>query len=248
MATNFEDIFSDETEVTPVVEAAPEPVEVVPEAEPEAVEVPRDDKGRFAPKGEQEGASPAPVEEPQLEHPALLGERRRRQEAEARIAEYEAKLAAVQQAPAPVPDPIDDPAGYDNYFQQRLETARYQDRLYFSHQVASVKHGEEAVNQAVEWGKARCDADPYFNQKVRSAIDPIGVVVDEYKRDQIASQVTAEDWQRFQQWKAGAAAPQPKPQPPALPDSLAEAGAGRAPASAAAKPALLSLDEILGGR
>jgi hypothetical protein len=245
MATNFEDIFSDEQSVAEPVEA----VEQEPVQEAAPVEVPRDEHGRFAPKGEEKSASPAPVEEPQLEHPALIGERRRRQEAEARIVEYEAKLAAMQRPePAPMPDPIVDPEGYGTYFKQELETARYQDRLYYSQQMASFKHGEEAVQDGIKWGMARCDADPYFNNKVRSSIDPVGVVVDEFKRDQIASQVTDDDWQQFQQWKAAKDSPPPAAQPPALPDSLATAGAGRMPAASAHKPKLLSLQDILGGR
>ena len=242
----FEDIFTDEGSEQPAEAVQPE---VVVEATPEPVE--RDEKGRFAPKGE-EGVSPTPVEEaPPLEHPALLGERRRRQEAEARIAELEARVNTPQQAPQPVeiPDPIVDPEGFNQVLQQQLDSTRYQDRLYYSGQMATLKHGESLVKEALDWGMRRCDTDAHFNAKVRGQIDPIGLVVEEYRRDQIASKVTWEDYEELKRLRAEKATPAPvDPAIPALPDSLADAGAGRAPAAQSNAPALLSLDQILGGR
>ncbi len=103
---------------------AEQPVEQV-----EAPEQPRDDAGRFAPKGEPEqpeaGASPVPeqLKEPELDHKALLGERRRRQDAEARLAELERQLSAPQTTvqPQTVPDMFEDPAGYTQWLKDEAK-------------------------------------------------------------------------------------------------------------------------------
>lgn len=103
---------------------APEAEAVTPEAEatPEATETAqaraRDEKGRFAPKGETD-AAPAQTE-PQLDHAALIGERRRRQEAEDRIRALEQHFTSLQQqpqqqAPQGPPDRWEDPDGYDQW-------------------------------------------------------------------------------------------------------------------------------------
>jgi hypothetical protein len=122
------------------VAEAPEASEVVeaPEVEPTgSADRPRDASGRFAPKGEQ-AASPA-AEEPALDHPALLGERRRRQELEAKIAELEARYApqptvqpTAQEGP---PDRWEDPDGYDRYvIDQAKAEARAEAMQVFQYQ------------------------------------------------------------------------------------------------------------------
>lgn len=101
----LENILDDE----PIAEAA------VEEAEPEGQ--PRAPDGKFAPKGETESASPAPVEkEPEFDHQAVIGERRRRQEAEARAAELEQRLAELQNPPAPAPDLWENTEGWQQHF------------------------------------------------------------------------------------------------------------------------------------
>lgn len=104
-------------------EAQPEPAAPL-EAQPEPVDTrPRDEHGRFLPKGEEPapapeqpavGASPAPQEEPPLEHPALIGERRRRQEAERLLEEY--KQQANRQPPPPAPSIWEDEEGFVQHF------------------------------------------------------------------------------------------------------------------------------------
>lgn len=146
----------------------PEPV-AAPEPAPEPQQ-PRDEHGRFAPKGEHEpeavappapeGASPAPEmkPEPTLEHPALLGERRRRQEAENRARELEQQIAQFQQRqvqPTPEqgpPDIFEDPEGYTRWIreeakrealsgvQQTVQQTGYQARLEVSEMLARDKY------------------------------------------------------------------------------------------------------------
>lgn len=99
---------------TPTPEAQAEP-----EGEQPKAERPRGPDGKFIPKGE-EGASPAPTEAP-LDHAALIGERRRRQEAEDRLRQLEENLRQ-QQAPTQAPDQWEDPEGYANYLKSDIVT------------------------------------------------------------------------------------------------------------------------------
>lgn len=104
----FSEPSNEPAETVETVEAAPEPAVV------------RDDKGRFAPKGETESASPAPAEEEApFDHAAVKGERKRRQEAEARLAALEAQLQSLQQPQepaAPPPSIWDDEQGWQQHF------------------------------------------------------------------------------------------------------------------------------------
>lgn len=175
--------------------AAPEPVAEAP------VEQPRDEQGRFAPKGETEpapepveGASPAPVEAatPPLEHPALLGERRRRQEAERRAQELEQALARYQapqpqaqpQQPQGIPDMFEDPEGYTAWLvQQATERAastaeqRFRAQLIdASEQIARSKYADydEKLGKFMELTQA----NPLIAQQMASAPDPAGFAYD----------------------------------------------------------------------
>jgi hypothetical protein len=103
-----------EPEITP----EPETVTVEPETQPEPAPV-RDEKGRFAPKGEEPSAPPA-LEEPQHTIPpkALQEERRKRQEAEDRLTRLEQELQAIrqpQQPPAPAPSLWEDEQGWQDH-------------------------------------------------------------------------------------------------------------------------------------
>jgi hypothetical protein len=96
------------------------------EAAPETADRPRGPDGKFVSKGENEGASPAPQEEAsEYEGKATIGERRRRQEAEARIAALEAQLQQFQQAqqqqpPPPAPDLWEDTPGWQQHVTQEI--------------------------------------------------------------------------------------------------------------------------------
>lgn len=91
----------------------PEPTEAAPTTDntgekpaPQA-ERPRDDAGRFAPKGEQQGAPPVPEQSaPQLVPvSAVLEERKKRQALEARLREMEAARQAPPSPPQMPPQP-----------------------------------------------------------------------------------------------------------------------------------------------
>lgn len=98
-------------------EAPPEAAEEAPATQP------RDEHGRFAPKGEKTepeeapSAPPAPQSEEAIPIAALKDERRRRQEAEQRLAELEARLN--QAPPQPMPSVFDSEEDFASTLEQR---------------------------------------------------------------------------------------------------------------------------------
>jgi len=150
---------------------------------------------------------------------ALLDERDKRKALEAELAQ----LRAAQPAPqVQMPDPYEDPEGFAAAQEARVSQALYQTNLRWSERIASIQHGEETVKAAKDWGFAKCDSDPYFNAKVASSPDPVGFVVSEYKREEIASKVTPDEFAQFQAWKAAQGQlQQPGGQPPPPPTTSA---------------------------
>lgn len=188
---SLDDILNGEETLEPVA-AAPvaEPV-----AEPAAEAQPRDDKGRFAPKGETEeaqaaepapSASPAP-QEPEFNHPATLGERRRRQAAEAERDELKRQLAQFQQQPAQpqapqvpavAPDPWDDPQGHAQWtIQQAARQAReeaqavfdYNRTLQSAHQAAQ-RHPD--YDEKIDVFRTLLEQNPSLEAQMKAQPDP----------------------------------------------------------------------------
>lgn len=209
----------------PVVEAAPA-AEATPEPVPAAEGQPRDAGGKFAPIVPAVEAAPAvepvvaapaaPVPTPPPEQAfaplaALLDERDKRQAAEKRAKELE-DWRTQQEAQArrqPPPDPTQDPEAFRQHQAQQLDQVFWDQRLEMSRGFAEMRHGAETTAKAYEWGLERCDADPYFNAKVRASKDPIGLVVGEWQREQLLAKVTPEDLAAFETWKQAQAAPAP---------------------------------------
>lgn len=211
------------------VETRAEPEAPVEQPEAEAKDE-RPHDGRFAPK-QAEGPKPEPVMVPLQ---ALHEARDRARDLEARL------VAATQPTQQPEgPDVFSDPEGFKDDIVGTMSEQLYAQTLNWSHKFAVQQHGPEAVEQAVEWGEQRCAADPSFNQQVRANPDPIGFAVEQYKREQIVSQVDHGEYQQFQAWKAAQAQAQQQPtlqqeQPQTPPRSLASlpssGGAGHVPA------------------
>lgn len=106
-----------------VAEAAP--VEAVePEAEAPKAEQPRGPDGKFAPKGEKEDAPPA--SEDKIPVSAIQDERRKRQELERRLAEYEARLQQLSNPPQPAPDMFENPEGFTQHLRQDVVSTAVQ--------------------------------------------------------------------------------------------------------------------------
>ena len=132
--TSLDDILNGEAP-----EPQPEPIEAEA-AEPvqEATDRPRDEHGRFLPKGEEapataqpaeQSASPAPKDKPPLadeDHPALIGERRRRQEAERQAEELRQQIASLQQPPQPPPSIWENEEGWQQHFGSQVVDAATQ--------------------------------------------------------------------------------------------------------------------------
>ena len=156
---------------------------------------------------------------------AVLDERDKRKALEAELAALRARTPTVQ-----MPDPYEDPEGFAAANQAQVGQAMYALNLRYSERMANVEHGAETVKAAKDWGFAKCETDPYFNAKVAAAEDPIGFVVAEYRRDEIASKVNMTEFEQFQAWKTAQATitqgaqPPPLNSPPAIPSrSLASA-------------------------
>lgn len=134
---SLDDILNDREPTAEVEtpEAEPETQEQ-PEIEAEAPPVegqPRDEHGRFAPKGEKESAPPAPQEtEGHIPVAALKDERSKRQALEAELNQLRAQIAQQQQPALQAqptvqgpPDRWEDPEGYDRWLiGQAAEQAR----------------------------------------------------------------------------------------------------------------------------
>lgn len=215
-----EDMFGDAGEEP--VEQAQEPVAETPT---EPVEQPEETPEEPVAAVEPAAEKPDPVMVP------LAALHETRDEVKALKAQLAALApSAESQAEPQAPDMFEDPEGWQAFQRQQVDQALYVQRLNMSHRFAKVQHGEDVVAQAVQWADARCDTDPFFSQQVRYHPDPVGFAVENYRRDQIASNVTPETFEQFRAWQAAqqqqptiaAAQPQiPASRPP--PTSLATA-------------------------
>lgn len=218
-------------------------------AEPD--DQPRGPDGKFAPKGETESASPAPVEkEPEFDHQAVIGERRRRQEAEARAAELEQRLTELQNPPAPAPDLWENTEGWQQHFggqvvSTAVQQATFQANLNMSEMMMRQNNPdfddmkatflELMVENPTLQQQALADPHPwnkaYQIAKNYKTMQELGTVsVDEMKaklREEVAAEYAAK-----------------QPAPPQLPNSLADSQSSRASAGGFKPP---TLDDILNG-
>jgi hypothetical protein len=204
--------------------------------------------GRFAPRAQDGGApaqpapaapaappaaataAPAPAAPPaappepgHIPITALLEEREKRQAAERRAQELQARVAP----PAPPTEA------------QRIEAALRQQAFDISRRFAEQAHTPEVVAQAHEWAVAKCDADPAFNARMHQSRDPYGDAIKAWRQEQLLQAVSPDDLDDYKAWKAsraaqaagGAPAPagqpapaqQPALSPPPPPRSLANA-------------------------
>lgn len=245
----------------------PEPVQAEQQTEEQPVEgvvsegPTRDEKGRFAPKGATEtvenaetpqAASPA-AEEPTLDHKALIGERRRRQEAEDRIRALEEQFARLQQPQVQPqqqqgpPDRWEDPDGYDRYLieqaahyaREQAVHAMNQQRIHQSAVRARGKY--EDYDTAHQVFGEMAQRNPVLLDQMLASDDPAEFAYSEAKSEMdirqhgsIEALIEARVAQRL------AAAP---PAPAPIPDTLADAQSSRG--SSGQSFTAPSFDEIL---
>lgn len=155
MEKSLDELLDEPNETqTDVQETEPETVQEPEQVEQEAQSLERDEKGRFAKKGE-ESASPAPVEKKEeFDGAATIGERRRRQEAEDRIAELERQLQSFQNPPAPPPSMWEDEKGWQQHFGQQItneatQFASLNAKLDMSEMLAGQAHTDFDEKKAV---------------------------------------------------------------------------------------------------
>jgi hypothetical protein len=208
----------------PVVEPTPEPAAEAPQDGPI-----RDEGGRFAsPATPEPEPTPEPVVEPVLEPvappapepghvpvSALQTEREKRQAAERERDELRKQAAPARPAPQPqpIPDRWEDPEAYEAYQTEQLHAAILNNKLDLSEDMARSKHSDELVDAAKAWAIARFENSPAYYQEVIGSRNPYEKAVQDYRRDQVASQVQLDDLDEYLAWKATKANPAPQPAP-----------------------------------
>jgi len=219
MADNLDDVFGETLEAAEP-EIVQEP-EATVEPAPETVEEP-------APEPSQPVA-----EQPQRAEPgyvpidAMLTEREKRQAAERELASYRA-----QAKPQDVPDPFDDPAGYQQHVDQRMNEGLQAQKANMSYALAVRDYGKDDVEAARAWALDKAQKDPLFGQQVETVFQnemlPVDWVVQQHKRDALLTDIgdpaKIDDWFEREAAKRGFAkqnAPAPAAIPAAIPQQAA---------------------------
>lgn len=226
-----------------------EAVETPPETAEEPKGPVRDEKGRFASKGETEAAPPAAVEPPEVPVKALQEERRKRQELEARLAEYEARLN--QQPQQPPPSLWDDEQGWQQHFggqvvNEAVQQATLNARLDMSEMMVRQTHPDFEDKKAAFIDLMR--ETPGLQQKALADPHPWNFAynyVANHQRMQELSATNVSDLEAKLREKIRAdleAEYAAKAPTPVIPDTLADAQSAR---GASVPHTVPSLDEIL---
>lgn len=163
-------------------------------------------QGDLAPQPEPEpqpAPQPAPVvetpppptpaaakpEEPQ--HPFFyrqgLKKAKEQEEAARREAqELRRQIQALQGGNAPAaPDPYEDPNGFTQTFEQRLEMQAYNLRVEFSEQRARDRHGDNVWEETQDWLGTR----PDMVQWAKGQRDPCEAAIGAYKREKLVAEM-----------------------------------------------------------
>lgn len=152
--------------------------------EPEvAIELPPEPEPEPAPLPEIETPPvPAPEEAKSIPLPTFLDMRDDRNELRRWKAEREAQDA--KQPEQPEADPYDDPRGFREEMTRQFETQRVQDRLDFSYQLASDKHGAEKVEESRLWALERAKTQPGFGLELDQQKHPMEWIVQQHAKSQ----------------------------------------------------------------
>jgi hypothetical protein len=249
MDNSIDDILNGNEPTDPAPEAVVEPVEPEAPAEPEGQ--PRGPDGKFLPKGDEPDAPPASNE---YDGKATLAERRKRQEAEQRIAALEAQLQTLSNPPHPAPDMFENPEGWQSHFggqirQQASQEASFNSLLNTSEMLCRDKFddfddakakfmelaeanpvlAQQALSDPHPWRKAYTLVKNHEKMEALGATDSVSL--EAKLREQIRAELEAEL----------KATPQVQ-----LPNSLATAQSGRGIAGGPYNTP--TIDEILGTR
>lgn len=240
-----------------------QPLEQEPEAvepqQPETIGQPRDEAGRFAPKQEtgvvpQETAEVVPPTTDKLPPETFKGlqdERRKRQEAEQRLAALEAQLQAFQTPPAPPPSIWEDDAGALQHVQQQavsqaVQQATFNARLDMSEMM--VRQSQPDFEDMKAKFLEMAELNPSLRQQALADPHPWNkayqIAKNAAKMEALGAVDVSELENRLrEQIKAELEAQKPQVATPTLPVSLADSQSARS--SYTGQPQLLSLEDIL---
>lgn len=251
----FASAFSDDPpaadggQPAPVTDAAPAPSEAPPAATDGQ---PRDEQGRFAPK-----AAAAPQDAPQATPaqaapaeadkgqppPGLLEERRKRQDAEARLEALSRQVEALSarvpqpQAAEPPPAPVlwDDPDQYIQHHLSPLAQRMQAQQEFISEALAAQAHGQETVEAAKAALNDLRSRDPKAAAGIARALmqerHPYDALVQWHKRETAVAEIGTDPAAYREKLKA---------------EILAELQAGGAPAATGARPPAIDLPSLNG--
>lgn len=170
--------------VRDVPEATPEPQATAPEPQPEqapteAREVPRDERGRFAPKVEDAPQEAAPQEDEKgfVPRKAILDERRKRQELERKLEEMERRFQQPQQQYQP-----QEPQGLPPEVQQQVQLRN--EFLNMHEYTAKARHGDDVVEEAKQWFHDLAREEPGWAAKIQNDPFPYEALVRNYRTQQ----------------------------------------------------------------
>jgi hypothetical protein len=251
--SDLNDLLSDEQPAAEVIEQ-PEPEQEAQEAEATPAES----------EAEPEVAEEATEQEQpkSVPHERFHAELQRRKELEAELEKMRSSEAKPKAAPDlshlfvqgeddKLPDPVDDPQGYnqaiESRFNQRLARERFSTSETFARQV----HGAEVVDAAMATFAEASKQNALLRQAAESSPNPVGEIVNWHKQQQFWARVQEaggpEAYEKALQEAAAQSAPvQPAEQekPAAvMPTDMATARSA-APRNGGFQPA--SLDKLLG--
>jgi hypothetical protein len=220
--------------------AAPEAqVEAPPVADTPSDSPARGPDGKFLPKAADAAPTPELAPEAPIEPIAAAPAQDPARPPEgyvpvAALQELRKELQALKQPPAARVDPHEDPEG-----------AIYQTNFLWSQRLATAQHGQETVDEALQWAYERAERDQSFNAAAQTHADPVGFAIEEFQRSKalnlLADPKLFTAFQAFVSGQSQGQAPTPAPaapvalaaplQPPIPPRSLASA-----PNAGGAKP------------
>lgn len=207
------DDWNGEAQAEPEVETtetAPPTTEVadVPDQEP-AAEV----------ETEEKAAEPAEEKFNPTLYKEMKEERRKRQEAERELERLRTQAPQTRQPAPVVPDPYEDPQGYDAHVSNQIAQAKWEMRAEMSGQRAETLYGKETVEQAIAWAQEQGLKDPTLGQRVQNQSSPVEYVVKEYQQSRTLETIAgrtfeeaAKDYATKQGWIVSPEASQPSAQ------------------------------------
>lgn len=189
LSAGFEQAFGLEAEANTQPEASVEqpqeastpPTEQAPAAAPE-VQQPQE-----APQEEAKGHT-VPLA-------TFLDQRLEAREAKRKADDLERQIAEMRQAkvePVKIPDPYEDPDGYNRYVQESVRQTEWNMRAEMSGRFAEQKYGKETVEAAVAWAQSEGFKDPTLGQRVQMQPSPVEWVVEQYNRDQLFQRIQSD--------------------------------------------------------